>query len=70
VTERESFYALRPRLNALWRYCQRKYKASSKVKNISKEGALVLLEKPLRKAKNRPFDDVPGTIIPILLRVK
>jgi len=66
VTERRKFLRFETALNALCDIAKGKYKASSKVKNISKEGALVLLEKPLREGDEIDLSmDVPGDNVPI-----
>lgn len=66
MTERRKFLRFETALNALCDIAKGKQKASSKVKNISKEGALVLLEKPLREGDEIDLSmDVPGDNVPI-----
>ena len=66
MTERRKFLRFETALNALCDIAKGKHKAPSKVKNISKEGALVLLEKPLREGDEINLSmDVPGDNIPI-----
>ncbi len=66
VTERRKFLRFDTALSALCDIAKGKYKASSKVKNISKEGALVLLERPLKEGEEIDLSmDVPGDNVPI-----
>ena len=66
MTERRQFLRFETALSALCDIVKGKHKASSKVKNISKEGALVLLERPLKEGDEINLSmDVPGDNIPI-----
>lgn len=66
MTERRRFLRFETALSALCEVVNDKLKSSSKVKNISKEGALLLLETPLREGAELNISmDVPGDNIPI-----
>jgi Tfp pilus assembly protein PilZ len=66
VTERRKFLRFETALNALCDIAKGKHRESSKVKNISKEGALVLIEKPLKEGDELNLSvDVPGDNVPI-----
>jgi len=66
VTERRRFLRFETALNALCDIVKGKDKTSSRVSNISKDGALVLLEKPLKEGDEINLSmDVPGDNIPI-----
>ena len=66
MTERRQFLRFETALSALCDIVKGKHKESSKVKNISKEGALVLLERPLKEGDEVNLSmDVPGDNIPI-----
>jgi len=64
--ERRRFLRFETALNALCEIVSEKRKTSSKIKNISKEGALLLLSKPLAQgAEIKLSMDVPGDNVPI-----
>ncbi|MDD5495543.1 MAG: PilZ domain-containing protein [Candidatus Omnitrophica bacterium] len=66
MTERRRFLRFDTALNALCEIVSDKNKRSSKVKNLSKEGALLLLDKQL--AEGSPINlslDVPGDNVPV-----
>jgi c-di-GMP-binding flagellar brake protein YcgR len=66
VTERRRFLRFETAISALCDIVSHKTKAKYSVKNISKEGALVLLDKPLREGEEINLSmDVPGDNIPI-----
>lgn len=66
MTERRRFLRFETALNALYEIVSEKFKAPSKVKNISKEGALLILDKPMREDDEIYLSvDVPGDNIPI-----
>lgn len=66
MTERRRFLRFETALNALCDIVKGKDKTSSRVSNISKDGALVLLEKPLKEGDEINLSmDVPGDNIPI-----
>jgi len=66
VTERRRWLRFDTALTALCEIVSEKYKASSSVKNISKEGALLLLDKPLKNGSELKVSlDIPGDNIPI-----
>lgn len=66
MTERRRFLRFDTALNALCEIVKESFRSSIKVKNISKEGALLLLEKPLHEGDELNVSvDVPGDNIPI-----
>ena len=66
MTERRRFLRFETALNALCDIVNEKRKAHYKVKNISKEGALVILDKKLKEGDEINLSmDVPGDNIPI-----
>ena len=66
MTERRKFLRFETALNALCDVVKGKDRTPSKVLNISKEGALVLLERPLREGDEISLSmDVPGDNVPI-----
>jgi hypothetical protein len=66
MTERRKFLRFETALNALCEIVHEKRKEASKVKNISKEGALLLVSKPLRHGSEIKLSmDVPGDNVPI-----
>lgn len=66
MTERRKFLRFETALNALCDIVSEKWKAHYKVKNISKEGALLLLDKKLRSGEMINLSvDVPGDNMPI-----
>ncbi len=66
MTERRRFLRFDTALNALCEIVSDRNKASSKVKNISKEGALLVLTKPLCQGSEIKLSmDVPGDNVPI-----
>lgn len=66
MTERRRFLRFETALNALYETVSDKFKSSSKIKNISKEGALLVLDTPLREGSELNISmDVPGDNIPI-----
>ena len=66
MTERRRFLRFETALSALCDIVSDKYKASYKVKNLSKEGALIITDKKLREgAEINLTMDVPGDNVPI-----
>lgn len=66
VTERRKFLRFDAVLNAVCEFVHDKFKAPYKVKNISKEGALLELDRQLNEgAEIRISMDVPGDNVPI-----
>ena len=66
MTERRKFLRFDAAINALCDIVSERWKARYKVVNISKEGALVVLDKELRAGDEvRLSVDVPGDNIPI-----
>lgn len=66
MTERRRWLRFETALSALCEIVRDKQRASSKVKNISKEGALVVLNRPLKEGEEINISmDIPGDNIPI-----
>jgi hypothetical protein len=66
VTERRRFLRFETALNALCDIMSDKSKASCKVKNLSKEGALIISDKRLKEGSELNLTmDVPGDNVPI-----
>jgi c-di-GMP-binding flagellar brake protein YcgR len=66
VTERRRFLRFDTALSALCELVSDKRKAHSKIKNISKEGALIVIDKKLSEGSELNLAmDVPGDNIPI-----
>ena len=66
MTERRRFLRFETALNAFCDIVSDKYKASYKVKNLSKEGALIITDKRLREGTEIHLTmDVPGDNVPI-----
>ncbi len=66
MTEKRKFLRFETALNALCDIVREKTRASYKVKNISKEGALLMLDKKLREGDEINLSvDVPGDNVPI-----
>jgi len=66
VTERRRFLRFETALNALCDIVHDKTKASYRVKNLSKEGALIITDKRLREGTELNLTmDVPGDNVPI-----
>jgi c-di-GMP-binding flagellar brake protein YcgR len=66
VTERRRFLRFETALNALCHIISDKSKASYKVKNLSKEGALIIADKKIREGAEIDLTmDVPGDNVPI-----
>ncbi len=66
MTERRRFLRFETAINAICEIVSDKWKASSKVKNISKDGALLVLPKPLKQGEEINLSmDVPGDNVPI-----
>lgn len=67
MTERRRFLRFETALNALCEIITDRFKASSKVRNISKEGALITIDKRLDEGTEIALSmDVPGDNIPIV----
>lgn len=67
MTERRRFLRFTTALNAICDIVSEKKRSSYRVKNISKEGALLLLDRQLREGSEIKLSmDVPGDNIPIL----
>ncbi len=66
VLERRRFLRFETTLNALCDIINDKSKASCKIKNLSKEGALILADKKMREGAELNLTmDVPGDNVPI-----
>ncbi len=66
MTERRRFLRFDTALNAVCEFVHDKFKAPYKVKNISKEGALLVLDRRMGEGQElRLSMDVPGDNIPI-----
>ena len=66
VTERRKFLRFETALSALCDIVKEKSKAASRVKNISKDGALIVLDKKLGEGSELNLSmDVPGDNVPI-----
>ncbi|MFA6320682.1 MAG: PilZ domain-containing protein [Candidatus Omnitrophota bacterium] len=66
MTERRRFLRFETALNALCHIGADKSKASYKVKNLSKEGALIITDRRIREGTELDLTmDVPGDNIPI-----
>ena len=66
MTERRKFLRFETALKALCEIVQNKSRLSSHVKNISKEGALLVTEKPIFQGSELNLSiDVPGDNVPI-----
>ncbi len=66
MTERRRWLRFETALNALYETIRDKHKSSSKVKNISKDGALIVVNKPLREGEEINLSvDIPGDNVPI-----
>jgi len=66
VTERRKFLRFETAINAFCDIVSQKCKASYKVRNLSKEGALILIDKQLTEGDEINLSmDVPGDNIPI-----
>jgi len=67
VTERRKFFRFETAIGAFCETLKDKIKTSSSIKNISKEGALIIVNKPLRAGSNVSITmDIPGDNIPIV----
>lgn len=67
MTERRRFLRFETALNALCEIVTEKHKESSRVKNLSKEGALVIVSRPLGHGTQLNLSmDVPGDNVPII----
>lgn len=66
MTERRRWLRFETALNALCEIISDKHNAQSTVKNISKEGALLLLNKPLGEGSEISLSmDIPGDNVPV-----
>lgn len=66
MTERRRFLRFETALNALCEIVSEKWSSASKVKNISKEGALLAVPKQFKEGDELKLSmDVPGDNIPI-----
>lgn len=66
MTERRKFLRFETALNALCEIVSEKCKTSSNVKNISKDGALLIMPRPLTEGSEIKLSmDVPGDNVPI-----
>lgn len=67
MTERRRWLRFETALNALCEIVHEKKKETSQIKNISKDGALLILTKPLRPGTELVVSmDIPGDNIPVL----
>lgn len=67
VTERRKFFRFETTISALCETLKDKIKTNSSIKNISKEGALIIVDKPLKAGSNVSITmDIPGDNIPIV----
>ena len=66
MSERRRHFRFDTALNAICEAAAQKWKAATQVKNISKEGALLVVPKPLTQGAELTLSmDVPGDNIPI-----
>lgn len=66
MTERRKFLRFDTAFDALCELVSEKHKASYKVANVSKEGALILLDKKLDNGSNVNMSmEIPGDNIPV-----
>lgn len=66
MTERRKFLRFETALNAFCEGMRDKWKASCRVKNISKEGALIVSDKEVAEGEELNLSvDVPGDNVPI-----
>lgn len=66
MTERRKFLRFETALNAICDIVSEKWRANYKVRNISKEGALLIVDKKLREGTEINLSmDVPGDNVPI-----
>jgi c-di-GMP-binding flagellar brake protein YcgR len=66
VTERRRFLRFETALNALCEFIKDKRKASFKIRNISKEGALILIDKKVSEGEELNLSmEVPGDNVPV-----
>lgn len=71
MTERRKFLRFETALNALYEFVHGKERVQAKVKNISKEGALLVIDKPLKEGAELNLSmDVPGDNVPIFASCK
>jgi len=71
LTERRRFLRFDTAINALCDVVGRRQKTQSRIKNISKEGALVILDKPLLEGADLNLSmDVPGDNVPVFASCK
>lgn len=69
MTERRRFLRFETALSALCEFVQDKFRAPYKVRNISKEGALLVVDRQLKQGAELNLSmDVPGDNIPIFAR--
>jgi len=66
VTERRRFLRFDTAMNAICEFMRDKFRAPYKVKNISKEGALLVLDRKLAEGEELNLTvDVPGDNVPV-----
>jgi len=66
VTERRKFLRFNTALNGICEAVNEKFKAPSKIKNISKEGALLVIDKPVTEGSELNLSmNVPGDNVPV-----
>jgi c-di-GMP-binding flagellar brake protein YcgR len=71
LTERRRFLRFDTAINALCDIVNQKHRTRSSIRNISKEGALVILDKPLEEGSDLNLSmDVPGDNIPVFASCK
>lgn len=71
MTERRKFLRFDTALNAICEIVSEQWKAVSKIENISKEGALLLMPKTLEQGSELKLSmDVPGDNVPIFASCK
>lgn len=71
MTERRRFLRFETALNAFCDLVKRQAKTQSKVKNISKEGALLILDRQLDEGEELKLSmDVPGDNVPVFASCK
>lgn len=67
MTERRKFFRFETAISAFCETLKDRIKTSSSIKNISKEGALIIVNKPLKAGSNVSITmDIPGDNIPIV----
>jgi c-di-GMP-binding flagellar brake protein YcgR len=71
LTERRRFLRFETAINAICDIVSPKHRTQSRIKNISKEGALLILDKPVEEGSDLNLSmDVPGDNVPVFASCK